>query len=69
MVAGAAVENKNYGSGQLPMMGAAAAGAASSVGIDVLGVIGAVKGVKAARHKRRMAAIEAEAARNELEAR
>lgn len=69
MVAGAAVENKNYGSGQVPMMGAAAAGAASSVGIDVLGVIGAVKGVKEARKKRRLAALEAEAARSEMEAR
>lgn len=51
VLAGAAMENKEYGSGQSVMMGGMAASAVSGVSIDVLGIIGAVKGAKKARKR------------------
>jgi hypothetical protein len=49
VLAGAMMENKNYGSGQGVMMGGMAGAAVSGVSVDVLGIIGAVKAAKRSR--------------------
>jgi hypothetical protein len=51
VLAGAAMENKNYGSGQAVMMGGMAGSAVSGVTVDVLGIIGAVKAAKKSRKR------------------
>lgn len=58
MVAATTMETKKYGSGQALMIGSAGGAALSSLSIDVMGIIGAVKGAKEARKKKRLAELE-----------
>lgn len=58
MVAATAMETKKYGSGQALMMGSAGGAALSSLSVDVMGIIGAVKGAKEARRKKRLVELE-----------
>lgn len=51
VLAGAAMENKSYGSGQALLMAGMGASAVSGVSVDVLGIIGAVKAAKKSRKR------------------